>query len=300
MVEMTDDRTVFERYMAIRSRLPTASYAKKSQHVADLGAIAGSFDAFIFDSFGVLNVGGGAIAGATERIAALRGMGKCVLVLTNAATDPLGSLVGKYRKLGFDFGAAEIISSRRLLERALAERPRMERWGVAAPAASCIGELPVAAEPLDPGVMAGLAGIILLSSAEWNADRQAALIAALRQTPRPVWVGNPDLAAPRSAGFSIEPGWYAHHVWDETGIAPVFFGKPYGQAFDAVRQLLPPGCQDDRVLMLGDTLHTDILGARAAGFRTALVSGHGVLKNLDIDEAISRAGIVPDVIMPSI
>ena len=115
-----------------------------------------------------------------------------------------------------------------------------------------------------------------------------------------MWVGNPYLAAPRGDCFSIEPGWYAHEIWDETGIEPVFFGKPYGQAFDAVRGSLPTGCRDDRVLMLGDTLHTDILGARTAGFRAALVSSHGVLKNMDIESSITRAGIVPDVVMPSI
>jgi len=52
--------------------------------------------------------------------------------------------------------------------------------------------------------------------------------------------------------------------------------------------------------MVGDTLHTDILGGAAVGCRTVLVTDWGVLKGFDIDEAISRAGIVPDFMMPSI
>jgi glycerol 3-phosphatase-2 len=39
------------------------------------------------------------------------------------------------------------------------------------------------------------------------------------------------------------------------------------------RERIRPGVPDERVLMVGDTLHTDILGGNAAGFRTALIAG---------------------------
>ena len=58
------------------------------------------------------------------------------------------------------------------------------------------------------------------------------LINALRAHPRPVLIGNPDLVGPRENSFSRQPGYFAHDIWDRTGIVPQFFGKPYANAFD--------------------------------------------------------------------
>ena len=55
-----------------------------------------------------------------------------------------------------------------------------------------------------------------------------------------------------------------------------------------------------RICMIGDTLHTDILGAAAAGWKTALATAHGLLKGTDPTLPIARSGIVPDHILPSI
>jgi hypothetical protein len=40
----------------------------------------------------------------------------------------------------------------------------------------------------------------------------------------------------------------------------VFFGKPFPAIFNMARERIRPGVPDERVLMVGDTLHTDILG----------------------------------------
>jgi ribonucleotide monophosphatase NagD (HAD superfamily) len=52
--------------------------------------------------------------------------------------------------------------------------------------------------------------------------------------------------------------------------------------------------------MVGDTLHTDILGGAQAGFATALVTGYGSLTGLDVTDAIAQAGLSPDFIVPNI
>jgi predicted HAD superfamily phosphohydrolase YqeG len=51
--------------------------------------------------------------------------------------------------------------------------------------------------------------------------------------------------------------------------------------------------------MVGDTLHTDVLGGRAAGMGTILVTDHGLFAGLDIARFIGRSGIVPDSIVRS-
>ena len=53
-----------------------------------------------------------------------------------------------------------------------------------------------------------------------------------------------------------------------------------------------------RIIMVGDTLHTDILGGAAAGLATALVTDHGALKDLDVEAAIARSQIVPGYVLP--
>ena len=49
--------------------------------------------------------------------------------------------------------------------------------------------------------------------------------------------------------------------------------------------------------MVGDTLHTDVLGGAAAGWRTVLVTGLGLVRELDVEAAIRESGIRPDFIV---
>ena len=73
-----------------------------------------------------------------------------------------------------------------------------------------------------------------------------------------------------------------------------------GNAFEEVRRRTRGNVSRKRIAMIGDTLHTDILGAAAAGWQTVLVTGHGVLKDMDVSGCIAKSGIVPDFIVPSI
>ena len=118
-----------------------------------------------------------------------------------------------------------------------------------------------------------------------------------RRGPDPV--ANPDLVAPRESGLSKEPGHYAHLLADRLDLSLSFFGKPFGHAFvDALGRIvdLPP----DRIIMVGDTLHTDILGGRACGLKTVLVQDHGLFAGMDVARYIARSGIVPDFQCPAI
>jgi len=101
----------FDRYEAIRHRMPGAAFPEQTQNCAGLLDIADRFDAFVLDSFGVLNVGERAIPGAVDCLRALRGMGKRLIVLTNAASYTRDVAVARYRKLGFDFAPQEVVSS---------------------------------------------------------------------------------------------------------------------------------------------------------------------------------------------
>jgi predicted HAD superfamily phosphohydrolase YqeG len=77
------------------------------------------------------------------------------------------------------------------------------------------------------------------------------------------------------------------------------FGKPFDDAFNDAMDRLGT-IEPRRIAMVGDTLHTDILGGRAAGTRTVLVRDHGLFAGLDTERFISCSGIVPDFSCPSI
>lgn len=286
-------------YARIRPRLPAARFPDTSREATHLLEIAEDFDALLLDAFGVLNIGETAIPGAPARIAALRAAGKRLLVLTNGATHRAEETRAKLAALGFDFAPEEVISSRDALVAALALR-RERRWGVMAPDAAGLDTLGVPeAVPLrdDPEPYETAEGFVLLGSAGWTDARQARLVAALRARPRPLLVGNPDLVAPREGGLTPEPGWFAHLAADATGVAPEFYGKPFGNVFSVAFQRLGLGADPARTLMVGDTPHTDILGGAAAGTRTALIVSHGLLRGGDWRGALAASGIRPDFVL---
>lgn len=297
-----DAAQAFAAYEAVRHRLPCAAFPKRAQRRTSLADLAGLYDVFFLDSFGVLNRGDAAVPGAVERIAALRAAGKRVIVVTNVAGYPKRLMMERYRRLGFDFVEDEVVSGRDTLMAHLAAQPP-RRWGMmASQRFGCDREL----ERLnavfladDPLAYAEVAGFLLLGSAEWTEHRQALLEAAVAGRPRPVLVGNPDIVAPCENGFSQEPGYYAHRLADATGIAPEFFGKPFPAIFKRALARAA-SVSPDRVVMVGDTLQTDILGGAAMGFDTVLVEDHGTLTGEDVAAACTSSGIQPTYIVPSI
>jgi HAD superfamily hydrolase (TIGR01450 family) len=288
----------FHAYEEVRHRLPSPTLVVGAgQPVASLADLADLFDVFLLDAFGVLNIGETAIPGVVERMQGLRSQGKRLLVLTNAASFPTRDLVAKYRRLGYDFTADEVVSSRDALRAALPVDGR--RWGVMIPEGSVLDDLDgLDLTPLgdDPAAYDGAEAMLLIGSGGWTETRQALLEGSLRRHPRPVWVGNPDIVAPREGGFTVEPGHFAHRCADRAGLEPRFHGKPFAGIYDLAFARL--GAVDRRrVLMVGDSLHTDVLGARVAGVASALVTGWGFWAGSDPVPAIRASQLMPDFLL---
>ena len=288
----------FASYERVRHRLPTAKRAVASKHLPNLDALNDEIDVFLLDAFGVLNIGDTAIEGVPDRVARLQNAGKRVMVVSNAAGFPHALLMEKYKNLGYNFAPEDVITSRKATLHALHNAPPT-KWGLMATQSLGRGDI----EPFDMVYLAeddaaydAVDAFVLLGSAVWTQTRQSLLETSQKRNPRPVYVGNPDIVAPRETGFSIEPGHFAHRLADETGVEPQFFGKPFGNIFDlAFAQL---GAFDPtRTVMVGDSLHTDILGGQAAGLKTALIAGYGFFAGHDVGGPIAASGINPDYIL---
>ena len=66
---------LLQAYEALRPLLPAAAFPPRYAQAPDLAPLTDAYDAFFFDAFGVLNIGETAIAGAADRIVALRRAG---------------------------------------------------------------------------------------------------------------------------------------------------------------------------------------------------------------------------------
>jgi HAD superfamily hydrolase (TIGR01450 family) len=123
----------------------------------------------------------------------------------------------------------------------------------------------------------------------------------LRKKPIPVIVANTDRAYPVTASnVSIAIGGIAAMIESVVGKQFIRFGKPDSQmfmfAYDLIREYRQISKSD--IVMVGDTLNTDILGGNKFGLDTVLVlSGNTQAK--DYETRIISAGIVPTYICDS-
>ena len=266
------------------------------------------YDAFCFDGYGTLyNRGSFVYPGAMEWFQSLRRAGKFIRLVTNAASDVDEVLARDADKRGFDFSTEETISSGSLLKDLSAElRSRglklrevyyigretgkhvLEACGITAVAMD--------AEPAEP--------IVAISSAKDTPETYAQTVRILQKPGAILLVLNSDAWAPKipdENGVTVrEPvsGALSERLRrdsiceanGEEGCETYYLGKPFPQIWNKVKASLP---QNARVLMIGDTLGTDVFGAQVAGFDSALVVGRNVpAAELSIDEA--ALGIRPD------
>ena len=290
-----------QQYEAVRSLLPTAHMPTQSIHASDLGAIADHFDVFLLDAFGVLNVGETAINSAVKRVQLLKQMNKRVLVLTNGACFPVEQALNKFLNFGFSFDLSDIVSSRDALAVGLPLLADSGFWGVMSHHNSQVENLGIPWRRLDDTrpTYDAASGFIFLSTLEWTDAHQTLLQESLARVPRPILVGNPDLVAPRGSHLSLEPGYYAHELSRDLTLRVRFFGKPFANIYDLALSRLP-NIDLSRVAMVGDTLHTDILGGAAYGVKTVLVTDHGLFSGYDCERFIRQTQIIPDFIIPTI
>lgn len=297
-----DGEQAFVHYEHVRDVLPDAKFPSQCNAASGLLEIADQYDVFVFDAYGVLNVGGSVIIGSPAVVAELRGLGKQVIVLSNGASYTADASVKKFARFGYDFTRNEIISSRMAATRALAGMGDTFVWGAMAKANYSSEEFsqPTVKLADDGSNFDEVDGFLLLSTLDWNEERQVKLETSIAKNPRPVLVANPDIVSPRENHFGIEPGFFGHRLALEFGAKVEFHGKPFGSVFDIVDEQLDDNIPRDRICMIGDTLHTDILGGAAHGWHTVLVSDHGMFKGLNAHEYIERSGIVPNWVVPTI
>lgn len=233
-----------------------------------LQELASTYEAFLLDSYGVLNRAEEPIRWAAEGVEWLKSQGKKVRVLTNNAALSEEDNRALLCSLGIPLEPGEVICSGSLLAR------EKDKLGITGPV-FYMG-LPSGREYLR---QAGLSTtdkssetkvVVLASSRGYRMRRIAEAHRILEQPGSLLVVLNPDAVAPRPNGVMARvSGVTARSLARGTGCKLALLGKPFGEIYGLALDRL--GVSSDKVVAIGDTLATDILGARHAGISSALV-----------------------------
>ena len=125
----------------------------------------------------------------------------------------------------------------------------------------------------------------------------------LRKINIPVIIANTDTSYPVKSGeVAVAVGGLAKMIEGLVGKTFIRFGKPDTQIFSfAFARALEsmPDLKKSEILMIGDTLHTDILGANQFGIDTALVLSGNTQKE-KARMQIRSTGIIPTYLFDSI
>jgi HAD superfamily hydrolase (TIGR01459 family) len=263
--------------------------------IRGLSEIVDSYDALLLDQWGVLHGGIEPYPGVLEALAALRAAGKPVAILSNAPRRSQHA-EGRLHKIGVPRDAYDrLVTSGDAAHAALAARDD--------PAHAALGSAYLFIGPgWDSGLMEGLdyrrvdevneADFLLAIGLFDEADpieRYDPLFAAAAARQLTMVCVNPDLVIHRQGGVAAPcAGWLAQHYRQVYGARVLYHGKPDPVIFRRAAKAL--GQNDDaRILVVGDSLATDIRGAIAAGYDSLFVT-----RGIHADELGIAPGAEPD------
>jgi 4-nitrophenyl phosphatase len=218
--------------------------------------------AWILDLDGVVWLSDTVIPGVPEAVARLREAGEQVLFLTNNSSRRVDDLVAKFRGMGMEVPADEIVTSAQaaaaMLEpgsTALVCAGEGVREALAARGVATVDEGPADA-------------VVVGFHKEFDYDRLNAAYQAVRGGARLIGT-NDDTTYPTPEGPIPGGGALLAAVAAAAGVEPEVAGKPYQPMADAVRARIGDAADDG--ILVGDRPDTDGLMARRLGFRFALV-----------------------------
>jgi len=268
-----------------------------------------NYKAIFLDSYGVLKNHRGLIEGVPEIIDLIRAADIPFRVLTNNAARTAERQANRFSRQGLPgILPAEIITSGMMAKMFLTNKlkgGKVAYLGTTSAAAYIIAAnleaIPVG-QVNDSNIQEINAMVFLDDEGfDWNYDINAT-VNLLRKRNIPAIVANSDKIYPVAKNdVSIATGGIAQLVESILGREFIQFGKPDSQMFMYAYEQLPKTLNIQRkdILMVGDTLHTDILGGNKFGVNTLLVlSGNTRAENYET--LIQTSGVIPDFVSASI
>ena len=271
--------------------------------------IVTNYKAVFFDAFGVLKNHQGLIPGIIKTFEFLDQKGIKYYILTNDSSRSPEALAKWYQ----DRGVWQVTSDKILSSGMLA----MEYFKVKVPNGNAVAYLgtensahyietaglkTIAVKDIDLNNLDNIESFAFLDDEgfNWSNDINKT-INLLRKKNMTVVVANTDINYPVSQNdISVAVGSLADMVEKIVGKMFIRFGKPDAQMFLLAfeRALLDISVKRNEILMVGDTLYTDIIGGNKFGLDTVLVLSGNTLPDMALIR-ISSSGIIPTFICES-
>jgi len=283
------ESTIYKHYLEIAA--PNLQKTKGDPWKIEFDMLLKHYGSFLLDGWGTLYSKDNFIyPGVMEFVAALRKANKNIRLITNSASRSVKQIQDDLRAAGLDFENREIISSGTLLTLLNETIHLKEAYYLGGENGKSFLEdakIHAVENPSDPIVI--LSGI---HPSQAEMDKAAEILSSKNSK---VLVMNPDVYAPNPDGEKIPvTGYIANTLKEKTGCQLLFCGKPFPLIFEvALRSLIP---STESVIMIGDTLGTDIAGANIACIDSALVLGRNVKEN-EFRDDIYSLGISPTYIL---
>ncbi len=270
--------------------------------IAGMGEIAGLYDGFIFDIWGVVHDGRRCFGDAADCLTRLRDAGRPYVFLSNMPRRA-SAVAAALTRLGLPAAlAGSALTSGEVVRHALTG----DLEGVRVPGRRYLFQGPERTRDIITGLDLEEAGstkdadfvlVTGIGDDETPEDYRALLDGAMERG-LPLLCANPDLRVGHGKRLVACAGLLAR-AYEEMGGTVLWLGKPHPAPFRLARHMLGV----DRVVMIGDSLRTDIAGAQAAGLDTLLITEGihaGELRNgaEDLAELCRRHGCRPDMAMP--
>ncbi|WP_373512114.1 HAD-IIA family hydrolase [Persicitalea sp.] len=271
-------------------------------------SVVSKYDVIFFDAFGVLKTHDTLIPGIGRTFEYLREHKKDFYVLTNDASRSPQDLADSYHRLGlYDIVPNSIISSGMLARDYLALKVDGGTVAYLGTEKSAhyleilgLKTLPIGELNLDFAHEVNALVLLDDEGFDWNRDLSKT-VNLLRRRNIPVIVANTDRYYPMSShSVSIAIGAVATMIEDIVGKHFIRFGKPDAQMFIFAHEQVKnhSNVSKKKILMVGDTLHTDILGGNKFGLDTVLVlTGNTQPKEAEVK--IHTTGIIPTYVCQS-
>ncbi len=272
-------------------------------------SVAGNFKAVFLDSYGVIKNYKGLIDGVCDTFDFLRKNGIAIRILTNDASRSQEQQAESFYCAGLKgIEPHEIITSGMMAKQFLQQKilaGKIAYLGTENSAYYILqsGLEHIAVKDIDIHSINDITAFVFLDDEgfDWNIDINKT-VNLLRHKNIPVIVANSDKFYPVSKNdVAVATGGIAQLVESMLHKKFLHFGKPDSQmfmyAFDELNHSGP--FQKNEILMVGDTLLTDILGGNKFGVKTTLVLS-GNTSATDAELEINASGIIPDFICPSI
>ncbi len=267
------------------------------------------YKVIFFDAYGVLKNARGVMQGVPDLLSWLIRQGKDLYVITNDASKSPTQMAAAYTHPdhGILIPASKNISSGLLAKDFLRSKVRSGRVVYLGKPASAFYIESAGLTPVHISACRNhedIAAIALLDDEgfDWFRDINMTLN-LMRRVSAPVVVANPDLAYPvndQEVGLAV--GSLASMLERIVGKSFIRFGKPdtmmFSHAFACAHDNWPDLKKSD-ILMVGDTLETDILGANTFGLDTALVLS-GNTRPDQAELMIQARGIMPTYLCESV